>query len=170
MNFYQRHYPLLQHLFLRTRQCFAVCILLCVTYLSLSDSDGMRQHEVMHFLVSIHRIVGCEVDKIVHFLMYFAVSGALWIALPARLCHLPSPLCACLIATCWGFLMELLQALLTWLAWASRAFDLMDAFANFLGATTAALCAALCMWIWKRFITPHCASFWTKTTPHTTNI
>ncbi|MBQ9694079.1 MAG: VanZ family protein, partial [Kiritimatiellae bacterium] len=102
-----------------------------------------------HFLTYCYHLTGIVIDKLAHFLMYFAVCGALWIALPARFYHIPSPLWAFLIATLWGLLMEVLQGVLTSLHIISRAFDLHDAVANLLGAAAASLCTSTLMLLWR---------------------
>lgn len=134
------------------RQALAVTVLASVTWLSLSDGDGMRQHELMHFLVAVHRLIGVDVDKIVHVIMYFAVCGSLWIALPSQWRRVPSPYWAFGLAMLWGILMESCQALITTLGWAARGFDLMDMVANAVGAALAALLAAGVTWCARRLL------------------
>ncbi len=130
------------------RQAIAVGVLSMVTWLSLTDSDGMRQHELMHLLVKIHRLTGLQPDKIVHMAMYFCVCGALWIALPGRLWRCPSPVWAFVFATMWGVLMELMQALVTMLGWAQRGFDWQDMLANAVGALLATFLTGCVMILW----------------------
>ena len=125
------------------RRAFAGLILAAVTYLSLADSDGMRQHELLHLLVRIYRATGIAMDKQVHAAMYFAVCWALWLAMRHRSTGWPTPLKAWLMATGWGVLMEFAQWAETALGLGRRGFDVADMVANACGAATAALLCAL---------------------------
>ena len=125
------------------RRGFAGLILSAVTYLSLADSDGMRQHEVLHLLVRIYRATGIAMDKQVHAAMYFAVCGALWLAMRHQPKGWPTPLKAWLMATGWGVLMEFAQLAETALGLGQRGFDVADMAANACGAAAAALLCAL---------------------------
>lgn len=130
------------------RRAFAGLILAAVTYLSLADSDGMRQHELLHLLVRIYRATGIAMDKQVHAAMYFVVCGALWLAMRHRPTSWPTPLKAWLMATGWGVLMEFAQWAETALGLGRRGFDVADMVANACGAAIAALLCAL--WLGTR--------------------
>lgn len=132
------------------RQALACAVLLAVLWASVADSDGMRQHELMHFLVALHRLTGWEVDKIVHGIMYCTVCGAFWIALPPKLWRWSSPWWAFLFASVWGLLMEILQWVMWQLDLGTRSFDVMDIVANLMGAGCTAVCAMGVMRLWRR--------------------
>ncbi len=134
------------------RRSFAASVLFAVTWASLTDADGLRAHEVTHLLANIYRMTGLPMDKIVHFLMYFGVCGALWMAFPARVKNIPSPWAACILATLWGALMECLQWLETRLGWGQRGFDILDMLANLCGALTATGCILLALLLWQQLI------------------
>ncbi len=128
------------------RRAIALAMFGLITWLSLTDSSGLRHHEMMHWLTGIQRATGAEQDKIVHFLMYFALTGALWLSLPWRVRRLPSPAVAFVVASLWGVLMEFAQLAETRLGWGSRSFDVGDMAANALGAAAAAL-PLLLLWL-----------------------
>ena len=132
-----------QHLILWLRRLFATAMLCTVTNLSLSDSDGLRRHEITHLLVQFRRLTGIPEDKTVHFLMYAALAGAIWLALPARIRRLPSPLVAFVIAALWGILMEYAQWFVSAMGWGHRSFDVFDMLANACGAAASMILAAL---------------------------
>lgn len=121
------------------RRGIALAMVGTITWLSLTDTGGFRQHELTHWLVGIQRVTGAALDKIVHFLMYATLTGAVWLSLPWRVRRLPSPVVAFVAATAWGVLMEVAQWLGAWLGWGCRSFDVSDMAANALGALTAAL-------------------------------
>lgn len=123
---------------LLARRGIALAMVCVITWLSLTDTSGLRQHELMHWLVNVQRATGAEQDKIVHFLMYAALTGAVWLSLPWRVRRLPSPVAAFAAASLWGVLMEFAQLAITCLGWGNRSFDVGDMAANALGAASAA--------------------------------
>lgn len=131
------------------RRALAGVILAGVTWLSLTDSDGLRAHEVLHILVRIYRATGVAMDKQVHAAMYFAVCGAVWLAMRHRPNAWPTPLKAFLFATGWGMLMEFAQLAETALGWGRRGFDVADMVANACGAAAAALICATLWPLWQ---------------------
>lgn len=141
----------LSTILLWSRRGLALAMIGLITWLSLTDSSGLRHHELMHWLVCIERATGAAQDKIVHFFMYVTLSGALWLSLPWRVRRLPSPLIAFLAAATWGVLMEFAQLAETLLGWGSRSFDVGDMVANALGAATTTLPLLLLWFAVERF-------------------
>ncbi len=139
--------PTLQTTFLWLRRLFAAAVLFSVTWGSLTDADGLRAHEMVHLLANLYRATEIPIDKWIHGMMYFGVCGSLWMALPSRIRHLPSPLIAFLGASFWGFLMECAQWVFTQLGWAKRNFDLLDICANLCGAFVATLLILLFLFL-----------------------
>ena len=84
-------------------------------------------------------------DKLIHALMYAALSATLFHALspPARV-HYAWAFLLALAASLYGLGMELCQKVMT----QSRSFDPLDALANMAGAFVAALLA--CVWARRR--------------------
>ena len=135
------------------RRGIALAMLGTITWLSLTDTSGFRQHEVTHWLVGVQRMTGAELDKIVHFLMYAALTGSVWLSLPWHVRRVPSPVVAFAAATVWGVLMEFAQWLGAWLGWGHRSFDVGDMAANTLGALAAAFPLLALWWgvgFWRR--------------------
>lgn len=132
--------PLWQEHFLLPRRLLALALLLATLWLSLTDTDGLRQHELMHLLVHLHRLTTLAIDKLVHGTMYFTLCGALWLAVRHRGRRLRPLGVAFLGAFGWGLLMEILQFLSAHLHLGNRSFDLNDLFANGIGALAAVLC------------------------------
>lgn len=144
---------MLSFVLLWVRRGIALAMLGTITWLSLTDTSGFRQHEMTHWLVGVQRMTGAELDKIVHFLMYAALTGSVWLSLPWRVRRVPSPLVAFAAATAWGVLMEFAQGLGAWLGWGRRSFDVADMAANTLGALAATLPLLLlwvCLNLWHR--------------------
>lgn len=83
-----------------------------------------------------------NMDKIVHFCMYMALSYVLLFDMsrthPKRKAGLREMVCAFIAATCMGGMMELLQGYLT----TARFADWWDMLANTLGAVTGTLLGA----------------------------
>ncbi len=138
-------------LWLWVRRLFAVAVLGVVTWSSLTDTDGLRAHEMAHFLAHLHRMTGFAMDKIAHFLMYFGVCGALWSAFPSRVKGLPSVVAAFIGANLWGFLMECVQGIETLFGLGQRRFDLWDMVANGCGAMVAMGVILLMCSLWRVF-------------------
>ncbi|MDO4527812.1 MAG: hypothetical protein Q4C03_03395 [bacterium] len=121
------------------RRSFAAVVLLVVMVVSLMDTTGMQAHEIQHLLAHFYRATGILPDKVVHFLLYFGVCGALWVGFPLRFWGRRSALWAFLFAVGWGCLMEVFQGVCALLGWGARGFDFHDMFANGCGAFVALL-------------------------------
>lgn len=128
---------LLWQWFIWARRLVSAVVLLMVAYFSLTDTDGMRMHEIQHLLAHIYRYTGLQADKVVHIIMYFSVCGGLWIGLPLRLWGRPSAVWAFWMAVGWGVLMEVCQWGVSACGLVARSFDMADVFANTFGAFVA---------------------------------
>ncbi len=133
------------------RRALAATILFTVSWLSLTDSDGLRAHEFTHFLAQLTRATHIPMDKWVHAIMYFAVCGAFWIAFPSTR-RFSAPWAAFCCATLWGFLIECAQGFFTALGIIHRNFDWLDALANACGALLATLCILVWLLLWRRLL------------------
>lgn len=121
------------------RRILVLDVILLVTWLSVSTNVNIQQSELQWFLNTASCWFGFEIDKVVHFLMYFTLCFTLFFASPPRIWKLPAPLFAFVFSVFWGFLMEILQGIFTLLQLGTRRFDMADIFANVMGAATATL-------------------------------
>ncbi|MEI7902486.1 MAG: VanZ family protein [bacterium] len=114
----------------------AVVMTLLIPVLSLLPAHFFKQ--VMQPLPAIP-----SMDKIVHALMYAALTAAYLYALaPDRRSHLAAVLRIDFLVALYGFVMEVCQKLFT----NSRSMDPLDGLANTVGA----LACALTVWAWSR--------------------
>jgi VanZ family protein len=99
---------------------FSIIVALIIMYLSLASSDTFKKVPVFDIT---------NLDKIVHFLMYFGLMSVLIFDSRKTLKKTESLLLLALIPLCYGILMEFLQSALT----TSRTSSFYDVVSNSVG-------------------------------------